>query len=73
MNARLSRRLLLQVFMKWREGQKDKRAEEQAGVEAERRRKGNLTGREIFAEASIPVVGAWFMAAKHQVEGAGDR
>lgn len=38
--------------MKWREQQKDKRAEEQAGVEAERRKRGNLTGREIFAEAS---------------------
>ena len=36
--------------MNWRSGQRDKRAQDLAGVEAERRRKGNLTGREIFAE-----------------------
>ncbi|KAK9812446.1 hypothetical protein WJX73_000378 [Symbiochloris irregularis] len=39
-----------QVFLQWREKQKTKRAQKAEEAEAERKRRGNLTGREIFAE-----------------------
>lgn len=40
----------LQVFLQWREKQVGKRKQKDEDSEAERKRKGMLTGREIFAE-----------------------
>ena len=39
-----------QVFQRWRREQAGKRAQDREAAEAERRKKGQLTGREIFAE-----------------------
>ena len=42
----------LQTFRKWRESRKTDKEKKEGEAEAERKRKGHLTGREIFMEVS---------------------
>ncbi len=42
----------LQTFRKWRESRKTDKEKKEGEAEAERKRKGQLTGREIFMEVS---------------------
>ena len=53
----------VQTFRKWREDRKTDKEKQMAAAEAERKRKGVLTGREIFMEVSSASVRDIFLIA----------